>query len=399
MNMRISIKITSEAAYKILVALVWTQSILMDYARAVLLRIPIINIMPDAFIALVYLLFIIISIPFIARSTKLRDCTFYLIVSAIYIISILIVTDNEILKNYAFMFLISSLPLYFIGLNLDDGYFKSFLYKLSILSIVALLFYIMVLGGSSIDYSLSSNEDIYNAYKLLPHLLLVLTIAFDRPNIINIVISLIGAALLLSFGSRGPLVCVILFCALFLIIRQHNKTKSRVVLVVATCIICFLFDSILELLHRLAVTMGMSTRITSKLMDGSFFTHLSGRDIIQNRIINAISLKPWTGYGFAGDRAILHGLVDTYSHNIVLELLCSFGIPMGVVLTITLFVIIFRGYRSTFLQFSKEIFLVFFCSTILKLMVSGTYLNEPLLFLFLGLCVRNIRRAKQNINN
>ena len=60
--MKNTLDFNSQKAFKILVLLVWIQTILMSYIRAVIMRIPIIGNYPDALIALVYITLIVISL-------------------------------------------------------------------------------------------------------------------------------------------------------------------------------------------------------------------------------------------------------------------------------------------------------------------------------------------------
>ena len=53
-----------------------------------------------------------------------------------------------------------------------------------------------------------------------------------------------------------------------------------------------------------------------------------------------IGRAPWIGIGLAGDRLYLNG---AYSHNIILEIVSGFGIPIGIVLITSLLILSFRN--------------------------------------------------------
>jgi len=101
------------------------------------------------------------------------------------------------------------------------------------------------------------------------------------------------------------------------------------------------------------------------------------------------------GYGIAGDRA----LVSSYSHNLLLELLVSFGIPAGSVVFVCIVVIILNGYKKAADRQIKDLVLMLFCSSFVKLLVSSSYLLEPLFFLLMGVCVKQMRNAGRRINS
>ena len=130
----------------------------------------------------------------------------------------------------------------------------------------------------------------------------------------------------------------------------------------------------------------MSERSINKLLSGKFFVS-EGRDVLKDTVMEGILKKPLLGYGIAGDRT----LIGIYVHNIVLELLVSYGIPVGICLTGVIGFLIWRGYCRADTDQGKNLILLLACAVMIKLMMSGTYLQEELFFLLLGACVGQMR--------
>lgn len=387
----------------VLVSMIWTHSILGDYFRAILLRFPIISTMPDLIIVLFYCFMILLAIPYIWKRVRPSDVAMYVFVALVCIFSLFFGNDKNIgtLQSIVPQFLLFCAPLLFIGICLDTDRVIPLLYILSTISIYALAFYILFIGGGSIEYRDSMNEDMYSAYKLLPHLLLVCFFVLHKPNVKNIITFIFGTILLFSFGTRGPILCLTLYVALYLLVFKtyKNNVRSKVIIVLVTTIFLIFFEQILGFIMLLSSSLGMSTRVFSRLLDGTFLTHLSGRDIFQQLLITAIKERPWLGYGVAGDRMILYG---SYAHNIILELLVSYGVPIGVILLLRCLFKIFKGLNSNITEYNTAFILILVCCSFIKLFFSGTYLNEPLLFLLLGICENSIRQKraqKRMVNN
>jgi len=394
-------RISSRSFYTFLIALIWTQSILIDYFRAILLRLPILNLIPDLIIALLYFVVIVFAFPYMVKNIKMVDVFVFIFIATFYALNYILFPNNkEALDFYASSFLISVVPLYFVGLSFNIDLVKKMLYTLSVISIISLAIYKLVYGGGNTNLNLS-NEDMFAAYKLLPHLLIVFVVTFSTPKIMNVLLSGFGVILLFSFGTRGPLICAFLFVMIYFFFLKKNNKKIFAWGIMAVCVfaVSLLFTPIVSFLQNISVQLGMSTRIFSQLLDGTFITNLSGRDDIYYLIVAAIKEKPWFGYGIAGDRTILSSLVDTYSHNIVLEVIVSYGIPIGSCVLIYLSFLLFRGNKFCKTENERMFVLLLFCNCIIKLLFSGTYLNDGFLFLLFGICVGIIRNSKRNIEN
>lgn len=133
---------------------------------------------------------------------------------------------------------------------------------------------------------------------------------------------------------------------------------------------------------------GMSARIFEKVIEGTFLVDESRMENYWKPLLEIIKNESFFGYGIGGDR-VVGGVI--YAHNIVLELLISFGIVFGTILFIWISTHIFRGFKHSADATSRNMVLVLICSGFVPLFVSGTYLTATSFFLLLGFCTRNIR--------
>ena len=124
-----------------------------------------------------------------------------------------------------------------------------------------------LLYAQSASYTGDTSE--YNmglAYDILPHVLMVSWWALKKLGIFNIVSMLLGLLLLLSLGTRGPVICAIVFIAVYLLFirpSKYQKTMRIITISLAVFAISFL-DQFMMFMQMLTIQLGMSTRIFDK---------------------------------------------------------------------------------------------------------------------------------------
>lgn len=121
--------------------------------------------------------------------------------------------------------------------------------------------------------------------------------------------------------------------------------------------------------------------------------HMSNRDDIYDLVILKIHQNELIGLGLYGDRLFLDG---STCHNLILEILLHFGIFLGTGLILILFTFLIKVFFKISME-QRQIFLRYFCAVIIPLMVSGSYLKDYNLGLFLGIAY--MLNKSQNINN
>ena len=162
----------------------------------------------------------------------------------------------------------------------------------------------------------------------------------------------------------------------------------------AICIIVlvasYFYEQWLDNLGYIYNQLGFSTRMIDKITSGDLFVSDS-RNIILDRIKASISDRPFTGNGIFSDRVI----VGTYTHNIFYEIWLDFGYIAGTAIMIFLATLFFKAYRRLQTNDGKMLFMALFCSSVIHLLFSGSYLTEPFFFLLIGLSVAVVANKKE----
>ncbi len=232
------------------------------------------------------------------------------------------------------------------------------------------IFLLYILGIARIDgYNTSIGYSV-----LLPEMILLSNIKLKKGVLkIASVISLISFMLVVVlFGSRGPIVTIIAYIVYDSIRslkyekRKNRKALGWIAILLALIIVVVFFSSIMSFILSVADKFGMHSR-TLRLFANDF-SHLSGRENQYNLVISAIKEHPLLIRGIAGDTVVTGGI---YSHNLILELLCEFGVVFGL---IAVLIIVIRAIRSLlFVDYHEKKFLVItLFGSIVPLMFSST---------------------------
>ena len=207
----------------------------------------------------------------------------------------------------------------------------------------------------------------------------------------DLIITRVEIIYILISGTRGPVICVMILFVLWTFIYQ-KKVKYRVEAIVGCIVLVLLnylgvFYRLLEKLSLFLQSIGIQdNRIMNMLFSGEIWDS-SGRDDIFPTIWEAIMKRPMLGYGIGGDRLLLPK--NSYVHNIILELFCDFGIIFGSIIFIYLMWLFIKSILEKNSDFSG-VCLIIFSVTVLKLMMSSSYIISPILFLLIGMCLNHI---------
>jgi hypothetical protein len=233
------------------------------------------------------------------------------------------------------------------------------------------------------------------AYSVLPHYCIVLTHGINNRDKKDILFIIISFFLLLTYGTRGPVLLASLYLILEVALGLFEKRRNRIIFItILSTLALFLvqkWEYVLIGLSKLFGNMSLSSRIFDRILDLSFFES-KGRDEMLDVIISKLSSMPTFGYGIAGDRIFLGA--DAYVHNFYYEIICSYGYYLGytiIGLIIALIVVALYKCRNTTY---KYVFLPVLFAGFLKLFFSSTYLTEPFFYLLLGLLVNIFRNKK-----
>lgn len=385
-----------------LVTILWGFDVITNFVNTVVnLVVP--NTPWDTIICyFIFFVFIAIAFKPIVCRLKLNDVVVLLVVIGVFVFSLLFYPSSykkivDIMPTFFF----TVLTFYFLGKAITDfGIIINYLKPMSrIIILLAFLHYLIIL----LFVRTTLIDDMSFSYKLLPSVIFIIFLSFEEGGIKNWLFALIGITVTVLAGTRGPIICILCFVLMYFILglqKGINLVKFCVVLI-ATILIIF-NKNIPALVSQINVYLlknGISNRIIQKYLNNEF-QDSSGRDVIYDMVLAGIKKHPFIGYGIMGDRNLTKGFEfssssDPYAHNIVLELLCQFGIIIGSILLIIILILLIRAIYIEKDWYVINFILILISVGFVKLFFTGSYLNESYLFLLLGVCVSIVKEKSR----
>jgi len=140
-------------------------------------------------------------------------------------------------------------------------------------------------------------------------------------------------------------------------------------------------------------------------MEGTFFQDIE-RNLITEHSITLIKKHLLIGVGIGKDRIliadkmqrdVLTQAAGLYPHNILLEVLLHFGIFIGGWILIYLLKIIYTTIFKNINRDATDVVCIFVSIGFVPLLVSGSYVESPLFYILVGICLYqyNIIRANK----
>lgn len=387
--------------FTILLALVWGKNTIFNYVIVVISKLPLIGFISEIVYPLCITLCVVLALPYLKDKLKLQDFLIYFIMVAIILSTFVFHPENSEYLQEEYMDIISFMLFFFVGVCFDLEDNKNLLFWLSLIGlIIAFLYQAYFIGsGRQAEYDYNMNE----AYNLLPSVMYLIYYAFMNKKFRYWLLVFIGIIFEFRQGTRGPILCIIIFLGagiIYSIAKTENILRKLFgIILVGLVVIALVFTDVL-LNAAIALSnsfkeAGYSTRIFDYFIEGMIDDD-SGRAIIQSKIISAIETSPAFGYGVFGDRLFIGG---SYPHNLLLEIFCQFGIVVGGGLLITLLFVFIDAIRKSNGFFERLFVFMLIIMVIVKLMLSGSYLHETWLFFLIGVCLQIMRRNKNTIKN
>ncbi len=336
---------------------------------------------------LLYLIFIVLTMSAIIlninnfKFTTLLITFFFMIM---IIFTILIYNIDFVFKS-GFIVTILSLPFFFLGEKLDNksiAFFYKYFNRISYFSLLLMLFYLF----AQIKNGNSWQKDMTAAYSILPVSILSLIYLKFNFSMITFFKFIISVFLLFMFGTRGPFLLFLIFTFLFIFFSLPKKNRLPLTLFYLVIFLSFsgVFFLFLNYFNRFLINMDIYNVSLNQIINGTFLSNDSGRfDLIQ-KSLKFIFNNPFFGYGLYSDRFYL----GTYAHNLLIELLFSFGLFIGSFTFLLMLVFILKKLFQIKNKITLSLYLFFIVAGFIKLFLSNSFLEEPYFFALLGL-VRN----------
>ena len=232
----------------------------------------------------------------------------------------------------------------------------------------------------------ASDDNMYVAYNILPHVTLLLWNSLNKFNILHIVFMIVGVLFLLSCGTRGPLVCLAFFGIIYFIFFMNFKFAfliKGIILSIAGIMLLFLHE-IISYIAFMFTGLNLSTRILDKFISGELGND-SGRSsikIVFYKILdNSDSI---TGIGYFGSQRF--GYI--YPHDIILDFQLSYGYVLGDILLASICCICVLAIYYSKTKHERCMLIMMFSFTIIKLFLSSTFLTEMFFYALIGYCCK-----------
>ena len=294
-------------------------------------------------------------------------------------------TASDLLENPTYIFVFYALIGYFVSRRLKNiTVFISILEKFAVFTVMVLAFRFFV----GVIFKSTVPEYMTFSYNLLFPTTFLLLFSIRDFKWYRVVTAILGSVLIFIAGCRGALLSLIISTLLYVFffgkIPRKNKYRVTAVFMILLIIVVFFYEPILVLLNGKLSGIGINSRTIAMLLT-STFSDDSGRENIIEHVVKNFNVF---GYGLWGDRVLLNGM---YAHNMVIELLCDFGLIVGSILLVVFISILVKG-----LKYSDEQMSVILCALVsvgvIKLLFSGSFLNqEPGVYVLIGLCINSIK--------
>lgn len=293
-------------------------------------------------------------------------------------------------KNHGLFKIINGYSSFFAILFFSIKYkTKSFVWSLKISSF--LLFAISIVSMLVSDSYAKHSYDMNFGYKILFCCLsFVSLLLFSEKRISYIVFSLMAIAslvLLLLFGSRGPLISLVLFLVLFYNFYFKEKLSKKIRLWILVISIVFVIAYVIScvVISNSAIydTLPRNLQTIFNPFSALFNNTSVTRKNIYAQIYLILKDTPFFGYGPLADQYFLGPGV--FSHNLILEMMLTFGFFVGCIL---LFFIVFIVGRVLYLsdEYKTETlyFLIFLCLSFGRLLVSYSFWYDINFWIMIG---------------
>jgi hypothetical protein len=316
--------------------------------------------------------------------------------------------DDYYYIRFGIDFLIESAPWLFVAYAVRDyKLFKKYLFYSAIIIMISAIMNVYVFKTDI--YGDKSYSQSYT-YVMLPTAIIICSSFFERVRWFNIIFFATSIIFMLSMGSRGPLLCVVLYVLLKLtLIYKLKAKKAMLISVIFVSVIVPLyvfFYDILNYFLTIFQNLNLSTRTIMGLIEGSFFED-NARNLLSEYSINLISEHALLGLGIGTDRIVLANkmqisvvaeTIGWYPHNIFLELLLHFGIFIGGAIIVYMFMIIYTTIFRNFDKDAADVICIFIGIGLVPLFASGSYITKPLFFALCGFCLFQYKKIQVEKN-
>lgn len=310
----------------------------------------------------------------------------YVILNLLAVVSVYIY-GSDLLYEYLPQYLLAVLPMMLAGYMIDFEKYDTFIYYVSVVYEIALFAYVILIYTRANQISVQNINYMGFAYNVLPGFLVIISRFFRKQTMPRLVFILVGVVYLIMCGTRGPLICAAVFFLLSAAVNFRTLDRRTVAagtaLMAAGIVVLVNIRRIAQMLFPVFIRLHLSTRILNYFINLNESTSLTGRNLLYEQIMENIDAHPVIGSGLMSDRVVLDGV---YTHNLFLEIINAFGLPLGFLLIIALGFLLVRGFLGTRSIAYKNYICVFFAASVIRLLFSYSFMEDIHFFMMLGVC-------------
>lgn len=379
-------KSSSDCWLYILIGCIWAYPLLVLF-NAIVLRMPSIDFLGPYMKDIITFIVAFFALKALYKRILLSDLLLYLGFLIIYLFQYILYPENiQYLDEYAIEIFLNFIPLFFVGICIDINKLDKYLYTLSILCLCFFVYHDLVFArmttGDMEDYDMGSS------YQFMPFMLYIIWYSFRNFKLYQLFILGIGFLLQLSYGTRGPLVCIFVFISLYILLFARFKNKSIFIF----CILCLgyiiitFLEPIVLFLSEIISNLGMSNRVLIKLIENEILEHDS-RNVILDTIERNMENSDLFGFGLFGSWRF----VNIYTHRIYWDFWFSFGYLFGTIFMMLFVWIYYKGFNYSRTDIEKGFWLLLIIGSLVHLMFSQFFLTNRLFWILLGYCFGRMR--------
>lgn len=360
------------------------------------ITLPIVKISNNTIFFWLFIMSIIVYSLYINKSKfNFKFIIIFIISTIIFLINALLVPfTDRVINDYFMFFRYGILPLFFTMFVRDYKSFIKYWYRVSIVGFFILNIYI--------DYYRSTNGYMDYGVNMTYCFIGFSTYLYSDlcknkfQKLVTLLLAVVSFIQITIEGNRSSLIICVLILLFYEInkFRKSNSIRKLIRLMFEGSVFLYLLlnaKNILILVNKYMHSIGVySYSITRyiNMMEGglaSIISESAGRDVIVRQAIDLIknaNLMP-NGIGYF---SFATGVI--YPHNMILEIAIDFGI-IGIVSLIIIALLILIKYISIGKndKLYKYMVAMTFIYSLTRLMFSGRYITESLLWVGIGLVV------------
>ncbi len=316
-----------------------------------------------------------------------KSLPFFAAAWIIFIIAILAGLSDlgSIITRFLWLFAFG-IPLLSMFLNVKDTEFM-LLNTRGCVYVASSIVLLMLVRRTIVGYSMSMG------YALLYPTLLLIHMLIKKKNFLFAVMLAINALFIVSYGSRGPILCIGVFLIIYIFFGGDKSMEKKVFWILLCAIIgiglLFQYKNVLRLLIRILEYGGIQSRSLGYFLER---IHYTGRELVWEAAIQHIKERPLLGWTVGVDISLL----GFYPHQLFLEFLLHFGCIIGGVCSIYIVYLVLKNI--IFCKKQDVLTLILCCYGFVPLMLSSEYLVWPSFWAFLGICLRKKKRIDNRRN-